>query len=85
MGNAEQEHGSFSLHGWLWELLSLFIALSLAERCLDALHLACLLRHKVFALVEKRGFSSHLPLQTDPHWPGTGSLSSCLVISTFLI
>lgn len=33
--------------------LSLFIALSLAERCLGALHLACLLRLKAFALVEK--------------------------------
>lgn len=53
MGNAEQESSSFSPHGWLWVLLSLYIALSLAELCLDALHLACLLRHKVFALVEQ--------------------------------
>lgn len=49
MGNAEEESSSFSPRGWLWVLLSLFIALSLADRCLDALHL----RHKVFALVEK--------------------------------
>lgn len=53
MGNAEQESGSFSPHGWLWVLLGLFIALSLAEHYLDALHLACLLSHKVFALIEK--------------------------------
>lgn len=28
MGNAEQESSSFSPHGWLWVLLSLFIAVT---------------------------------------------------------
>lgn len=37
MGDAEQESHSFSPHGWLWVLLSLFIALLLAEYSLDAL------------------------------------------------
>lgn len=61
MGNAEQESDRFLPHAWLWTLLSLFPALSLAQHCLDAPYLAHLLRCKVFTLVGSEDSAATFP------------------------
>lgn len=62
MGNEEQEESdSFLPRERQWMLLSLFPALSLAQHCLVAPHLACLLRCKVFTLVGSEDSAATFP------------------------
>lgn len=73
---------SFLPHEWLWMLLSLLPALSLAQHCLDAPHLAHLLRCKAFTLVGSEDSAATF-LSRQSH-AGQAQASSCLVTSILL-